>query len=323
MTTARRGHTAIRLLNDKVLIAGGNDGTNPNNSTEIYNPADKSVSSGGVMTSLRSGHTATLLQSETAEDGYIRITSDQGLLLTEIGTQGDMSMALNAIDMERFAGVYRIYAPQFAETSRYRTYLNLINGNSADAELIITVHRPDGSVIGQPQKRVLAVGEQLERDLLSICGNDPALNNATGWIEIESNKDYVVGTVSITDYDGTFLATLALSGTPLDRMVFPVAAENRTYQTGIALLNSNDASTTVTVELWGPGGTLDYSASQTLAPRTSSALYLTDYFPGLEDRMVGNIRIRSEHPLHAFALLHDRALNFMAAIPPIIWGTGY
>jgi hypothetical protein len=313
---ARRGHTATRLLNDRVLIAGGTDGTNPLNTAELYDAAGKSVSAAGVMTVLRNGHTATRLQSETAEDGYIRITSTQGLLLSEIVAQGNTSAALNGIDMQRFSGVYRIYAPQFAETSRYKTVLNLINGHTEEAEVIITLHRLDGAVIAQPYKRVLVAGEQLERDLQTIFGNDPQLSSATGWIEVESSKDTVVGTVSITDYDGTFLATLALSGTPQDRLVFPVAAENGTYQTGIALLNSGEAPVSVTVELWGPGGTLDRTAVQTLAPKSSSALYLADYFPGLEGRVVGNIRIRADHPLHGFALLHDRALNFMAAIPP-------
>ncbi|NWG13688.1 MAG: hypothetical protein HXY20_09155 [Acidobacteria bacterium] len=316
LLTARRGHTATLMLNDKVLIAGGTDGTNPLNSAELYDPATGISASTGVMISLRNGHSATLLQSETAADGYLRMTSTQGLILTELASLGEALSALNGINMRDFSQVYRVYAPHFAETDEFRTILNIINGNSEEAEVTVTLHRPDGSVIGQPYRRVLAKNEELKRSLVSIFGNEPALHNATGWIEIESTKDLIAGTVSLSYGGGTALTTLQLSGKPLERIVFPVAAEDRTYQTGIALLNTGDAPATVTVELWGPGGTLDRSTTQTLTPRTNSALYLKDYFPGLEERIVGNIRIRSSAPLHALAILHDRSLNFMAAIPP-------
>ncbi len=317
MATARRGHTATRLLNEKVLIAGGTNGTNPLNTAELYDPASGTVTSTGVMTSLRNGHSATLLQSETAEDGHLRMTSTQGLILTEIATQGNALTALNGIDMKRFSGVFRLYDPHFAETDPFTTILNVINGNEEDAEVTVTLHRSDGSVIGQPFRRVLVKGEQLKRSLVSIFGAEAGLHNETGWIEIESTRDLVVGTASLDYRGGSSVTTLQLSGTPMERFMFPVGAQDGTYRTGIALLNSDNDPTSVTIELWGPGGKLDRSTTRILGPRTKSALYLTDYFPGLEDRLVGNIRIRSDSPLHGFAILHDRDLNLMAAIPPM------
>ncbi len=317
MATPRRGHTATLLLNEKVLIAGGTNGMNPLNTAELYDPASGTVTSTGVMTSLHNGHSATLLQSETAEDGHIRMTSTQGLILTEIATQGDALTALNGIAMKLFSGVFRLYDPHFAETDQFTTILNVINGNEEDAEATVTLHSPDGSVIGQPYRRVLVKGEQLKRSLVSIFGAEAGLHNATGWIEIESTRDLVVGTASLIYDGGSAVTTLQLSGTPMERFVFPVAAQDGSYRTGIALLNSGDSPANVTIELWGPGGTLDRSTTQTLAPRTNSAVYLMDYFPGLEDRLVGNIRIRSDIPLHGFAILHDRDLNFMTAIPPM------
>ncbi len=50
--------TATRLLDGRVLIAGGNGA---NTSAELYNPATGTFSATGSLNDLREGHTATLL----------------------------------------------------------------------------------------------------------------------------------------------------------------------------------------------------------------------------------------------------------------------
>ncbi len=62
MATARAVHTAVRLKNGKVLIAGGfTQGQANLDSAEIFDAATKKFSPTGKMTVARSGHTATLL----------------------------------------------------------------------------------------------------------------------------------------------------------------------------------------------------------------------------------------------------------------------
>src|SRR5262245_14224503 len=61
MPRARDSHTATLLLNDKVLVVGGSDGTNALASAALYDPITGAwTSTGGLVTS-RSWHTATLL----------------------------------------------------------------------------------------------------------------------------------------------------------------------------------------------------------------------------------------------------------------------
>jgi hypothetical protein len=62
MTTARAHHTATRLQNGKVLIAGGWNGT-ATSSAELYDPATGTFTATGSMTAARSAHAATLLPS--------------------------------------------------------------------------------------------------------------------------------------------------------------------------------------------------------------------------------------------------------------------
>jgi hypothetical protein len=316
MTSARSGHTATLLADGTVMIAGGANGSDVLNTSEIYDPVTQSFQSAGTMTSARSGHTATFLQVSVG--GYVRISSTPGLLFTEFFGRGNDAGALNGIDVEKYSAVTKVYAPQFAITSGFNTLLNLINANpDDDAQVNLVLHAPDGRVIGTPRALALPKGAQLKDDLKNIFQQDPSVQNTTGWLEILSSVDRVVGAISFTDSDGTFLTSFELSGTPLTHFVFPMAAEDSTYQTGIAILNSNDQSATVTMELWKPEGVLERSATLKLSPGTRTALYLSDYFPGLTPRLVGNIRIRSDQPVHSFSLMNDRSFHFLSAVPAI------
>ena len=61
MTVARRGHTATRLSDGRVLIAGGENGSGALNESEIYDPAAGTFTAGANMGAARVEHTATLL----------------------------------------------------------------------------------------------------------------------------------------------------------------------------------------------------------------------------------------------------------------------
>ncbi|HSE23218.1 MAG TPA: kelch repeat-containing protein, partial [Pyrinomonadaceae bacterium] len=61
MATERRGHTATRLADGRVLIAGGENSSGALNETEIYDPASSTFSVSGNMSTARVDHSAALL----------------------------------------------------------------------------------------------------------------------------------------------------------------------------------------------------------------------------------------------------------------------
>src|SRR5215212_10047095 len=61
MTTARRGHTATRLSDGRVLIAGGENSSGTLNQSELYDPSSSTFSAAASMGAERADHTATLL----------------------------------------------------------------------------------------------------------------------------------------------------------------------------------------------------------------------------------------------------------------------
>ncbi|HSK62620.1 MAG TPA: kelch repeat-containing protein [Pyrinomonadaceae bacterium] len=61
MSVARRGHTATRLSDGRVLIAGGENSSDVLNDSELYDPASATFAAGGNMGAARADHSATLL----------------------------------------------------------------------------------------------------------------------------------------------------------------------------------------------------------------------------------------------------------------------
>ncbi len=316
LNTARKTHAAILLANDTVLILGGTDGTNILSSAEIYDPIlDAFSKSSNSMNHARNNFTATFLIGGT--EGYLRAQSTQGLTFSEVYGGANDTAVSNGIDMSRFSGIYVLYSPQFATVPGFKTILNVINGNESAAEITIALHNPDGSVIGNPVGVTLAPGAQLKDDLMAIFNNDPNVQNASGWLEIGTTVDLVVGTVSFTNADDVFLTSFELQGTSLTDFLFPLAAQDGTYLTGLSFLNANAETAVISMELWLPDGTLYMSSAVSLSPGNRTARYLNQFFPNLGSLSVANVRIHADKPIFGFGLLHDSGAHFISALPAI------
>jgi hypothetical protein len=319
MTSARTAHTATLSGSDKVLLAGGtSDGTTDLNTAELYDPDTQTFQTTSNMVTARSSHAATLLQA--GNEGYIRAICTPGMMFTEFFAQTRDSGALNGIEVGKFAGASKVYAPYFSTASGTKTLLNLINANPYyDAQITLTLHGADGQILAAPVTQTLPQNAQLKDDLVNIFLSDPSVQNKTGWLEIDTTVDKVLGTVSFTDTNSVTLTSIELSATPLAHFLFPIIAQDSTYQTRVSILNPNGTAAKVTVELWGPGGTLDRSTNLQLSPGSQITQYLSDYFPNLDPRLIGNVRIRSDQPVHSNCMLSDRSLNFITAVPPILF----
>lgn len=341
MTSSRHSHTATLLnddedgMNDRVLIAGGfgynaDDAEDENldddddvytdralDAAEFYNPATQQFSMlGSRMAKASQGHTATLLSS--AGQGYLRVESEIGLLQTEIFDKGGTPASLNAIDTEKYAGITRIFSPKFSIAPGFLTYLNIINSNEDKvATVTVTLRGANGSVLAPPASYLLGRNGQLKGNLWDLFENDPGLMNQTGWLEVSSDVDRVVGTVTFTDPNNTFLSSYELSGTPLRNFLFPLVAEDSTYQTQIALLNGGTQAAAVEIELWAPAGTMEGYVTLSLAPGASLAKPLDEIFTGMQSIRPGNVRVRSSQPLHGFASIYTRDLRFITSQPPV------
>ncbi len=247
--------------------------------------------------------------------GYVRIKTAGNLFNTAL-TQTDSALAaLNGIQISDFAGIKKIYSPHFVVGYGYKTILNVINAGSGSADITITLHNPDGATIGLPYHTTLAANAQLKSDLATIFKGDSAVSNATGWLEVQSSQDKVVGDISFSNSSGRFATTFQLLGVPSKDFIFPVLALTDVYQTGIAMMNAGSEPAAITLEVWGVDGSMKARTAVTLGAYAQQAEYLNNYFPSLGQMLKGNIRIHSTVNLFGLALIHDKGLTFMTAIP--------
>jgi N-acetylneuraminic acid mutarotase len=337
MSYARSNHTATLIptlaesltgaasetvSEDKVVVVGGfgfdSESTDFTletlNNAEIYEPGTMQFSNvSGAMNKNSQGHTATLLSGGL--QGYLRAKSTMGMMFLEIYSNGGSLSSINGINMDKHAGVTRIYSPQFCTAPWFQTLLNIINGNQdSEATVAITLHSDDGSVLAT-RTRILPKNAQLKGNLMDIFGNDPKVENQTGWIEIDSSVDKVVGMVSFTNSENGFLASYEMPGIPLSRFILPLVSQDSQFATGIGLLNGTDRTANIQLELWGAGGTLDQSASIALPPYTRISKFLDQIFPGMQPHHAGNVRIKSDQPVFGFGALFDTPFHFLAAVP--------
>ena len=319
MSTARTAHTATLSGSGKVLIAGGtSDGTTDLNTAELYDPTTQTFQTTSNMSTARAGHAATILQ--TGNEGYLRGLCLPGMMFTEVFAATRDGGTLNGVEVGKFAGVTTVYAPFFSTAGGSKTFLNLINANPFyDAQITLTLHGADGQILTAPVTQMLDLNSQLKDDIENIFLHDPAILNKTGWLEIAASVDKVLGTISYSDVNSVTFTSLELSGAPLTHFFFPIIAEDSTYQTRISLLNAGSKTATAIVELWGPGGTLDRTTTVTLAPGSLTTQFLSGYFPNLDPRLIGNVRVRSDQPIHGSATLSDRSNNFITAVPAMVF----
>lgn len=343
MNYARAFHTATLVpdesdhAKDRVLIAGGlgidvDDEDDDDNEEEpitrkqadLYDPNTQQFEkTSGAMTYGRQGHTATLIQA--GSQGYLRVTSKTGLLFTEVYNNGGADAAIDGVNVDKFTGVTRIYSPQFViAPPAYETLLNVVNANpETEALVTLTLRGPAGEVLSNPITRMLPKNAQWKGNLWEIFQNDPTLLGRTGWLEVSSTADRIVGILSLTDtsesQDHKFLASMELSGTARGDFLFPFVSQTDIYETALALLNAGDQPAAVRLELWGPSGTLEAVSNMTLAPGARRAEPLGALFPGSGLFGAGNVRVQSSRPLHGVGFLYDRNLRFMAPLPPVAY----
>jgi deoxycytidylate deaminase len=330
-TTQANGSTTTTLTSTtvtvpKVLVAGGTDGANTLDTAEYYDPSTRQFTqTSGDMNTARQGHTATLLPG--SDQGYLSVTSTTqsngststiGMQFTEIYNNGGANTALNGIDINKYAGVTTVYSPQFAILPNCVTLLNVINANpDYAANVTITLHAPNGTVLASPMSWALPINAQIKGNLFDLFKDDPRLANQTGWVEVTSDQDKIVGTISFTNSSNAFLASVVLSGTPSTNFLFPLVSQDSDYGTGIGLLNPGSSPANVTLELWNPSGRIDYSTSVVVPARGQLAKGLTDFFKGMQPYQYANVRIRSNQPLYSFGSLYALDLHFMSALTAV------
>lgn len=339
MESTRVWHTATLLADnedhdkDRVIVVGGygddtdddddddddDDGDKILDTAEIYNPRTQDfVAASGTLHTPRQKHATVAIYG--GAQGYVRVSAQGGHLFSETYSNGGGETSINGINLDKFSGITKVYSPKFAiRGDAYETRVNIINANQTQpANITLILHAPDGTVLGSYGPTHVPVNGQIKGNLWTLLGGNSALLNSTGWLEVASSVEYVVGTVSFTDSEDNFLTAAQLSGTPLSNFVFPLISSDASYSTDISLLNAGSAGATVQLQLWDLNGNMVATRSLTLGANQAITDSVNSLFSlGAATYTTANVRVSSNQPLHAFGTLSERSTpsKFISSIP--------
>ena len=335
MTSARSYHTAVNFMddkdgiNDRVIISGGfgSIGTDEEpvlgalSTSDIYTPGTRMFTRASASLSRpRQGHTALLLDEEVSS-GYLRITSDMGLLASEsyILEKGGAPASVSAINMAKYKDVTKIYSPRFVLDDERTTILNVINGNENTADITLELFSDRGERIAS-RTRNIAGNAQIKGTLAEIFDNFVP-EDRSGWIKVSSTRDQIVGIVSFQSPESKYLGSYELSGTPLGRFIFPlVAEENKDFETELSFLNTGDKDAKLTLELWNVNGTmvvppveLSLAAGANLYGKLSDSKFFGTTIE------TGNVRVKSDQPVYGMGEIRATSKRFITPVPAIAY----
>jgi hypothetical protein len=193
-------------------------------------------------------------------EGYLWLTSTEGAFSNEIFNNGASTEIVKGIDRYKHVGVTKLYAPQYATVSGWKTTLNLINASTEEADVTVTFHGGDATILWQFQKH-FAIGEQIRDDVANLFSNppsdftnvvaDPAFLNTSGWMEVESTKDQILGSLSYNATGDHVFAVYDVNSTDLKRFTTV-----RGWKTTLDLSNVGPQEDDMTVTFYGNDGTI-------------------------------------------------------------------
>jgi hypothetical protein len=142
------------------------------------------------------------------------------------------------------------------------------------------------------------------------------LSIGVGSLRVDSDGPGVIGDVLFGD-PGTlkFAASSPLESRPFTQAVFSRVANGLSYFTGLAMLNPNARTASITLDVYDVSGSKTGSTVLTLGPKQRFSKLLTELLPVSAGQMGGYIILTSNLPVFAQELYGDSELNFLSAVP--------
>ena len=268
--------------------------------------------------------------SGTRQSGYVKLTSDGGVVGYQSVETGADSFALPA---QAPSSATRLYSAQFASGAaggiHYFTDINLINTSPQTRSLQILLVGNNGAPVAgitNPVTIQLGAGGQYRARGDSTFGlPDPALSTGIteGSLVVTADGPGVLGDVVFGDaLNQRFIACLPLDGSPVSNVVLSQVAQGspngaKPYFTGVALYNPNPTAVQVTVDVYSEQGQKTGTGKVSLPPGNRVSRTLPQLVPAITNQVRGFIRLTSTGgPIIAFELFGDQAQEFLAAVPP-------
>ena len=258
--------------------------------------------------------------TEVSTDSYVSVTSDVEIAGFEMvrTTDGDL-LGLNARDGTE--QLTKLYFPQMAVLGPWETELGLVNYSSTPVIATISVFKPDGSLYDEtnlqnnPVTAIVSSNDSLLVDVETLFGFSGGLT-LDGWLLVESSSEALNGFISYGLPSTGSVASVTSSAQGQKRAVFSHIATSGGFFTGVAVLNSGQLATNVTILAIQPTGGVLGSFNTVLKPGERISKLIDQIIPAAAGQNGGIIWVKSDLPVHLTSLFGDTLSTVLANIPP-------
>jgi len=251
-----------------------------------------------------------------AAGDYVRVNTTKGVLASEMLQKngGDYGI-LNGQDGT--AGGLLLYAPHHVLGNQWETTLSVVNLDSKAGKVQFQFIGENGVQVVSVRTLDIPPNGKLFVSDARFFGQQQADKTYTGYVKVLSDGVRLTGSTTFGSRGGAFSSALPLIDSLQNTVLYGHAVSNDLYQSGIAILNPNNATANAVIEIYGSDGTLLERKSESIPAGLRSAKLLTEYFPSLagKDQTSGYIRIASDQPLASYSLFGTSNLSVLSAIP--------
>ena len=231
---------------------------------------------------------------ENFVDGYVRVTSETGILAFERYFDDQRLAGLNGIPVGPEAELQTtLYIPEIQAFAGSETFVNLINPGTGTADLTLSLKGNLGGDLAAPVNLQIEAAHSLRKDVVELF-NLVDQGALSGWILIESDIPGIVGNAQVNSASGQAMTSFLLQGPPMASFVFSHVVQRFGISTRLVLLNPGPATANVQVEIYRSDGSLLDSLSLSIAPSQRESQLLKELFPGLPDLIGGTIQVSSD-----------------------------
>jgi hypothetical protein len=264
-----------------------------------------------------SGRIADLLPSVQTFDGYVVVDthgspfadSSETLVGMQSYQRGDSEIVLAQPAYELVQSGYAVHV---AVGGGYTTRLSLVNPAAIQQQLQLSLN-------GTTMQRTISAYGRLDESLEQMFGISSGAKLTTVALKVQtSDAPGVSGYVEITASDGLVRTTTPIVHEGRPRLMFSHIAQGGGYFTGLALLNTEDAAATVTIEVQSSNGAILASKAVTLQAGERMIGLLNELFPNIQNQMGGSVRVVSTGPIYGLQIIGSidgRSGNFLSNIP--------
>lgn len=194
----------------------------------------------------------------------------------------------------------------------YTTEVGVTN-LSATAQTVTISFTPEAGGAATSVTRQLAANGALRETAQSLFSFPAAFQN--GWIRVQGTSP-IAGFVAYADSVAGGVAVVSVQETPRTQLLFAHIADLVPFYTGLAVLNTNSATASVTVSAMTPDGTLIGTGNFSLASNAKTAKLLLELIPATQTRTSdgGFIFVSSSVPLYGIELFFNRNLSSISNV---------